>query len=289
MGNDVISRTSAVLISTAILALISILVGYFSFVYQTFNEVAKTQGPWSNELLSKVFLLMILGGVIFIALIFFGLAQRQSRQLAKSVDAISAIIRESYSLIRQQVYYSKKNDYTVLEKTHIHTIESRESFKHKRQIKIRALAENISSWRGKYFWTGTKIDKFICSGSEMTLVEEGKEDLGTREYNVFRVDLSRPIQKGEERTFELEWYLTDTDHQAKPFVEVTAFEPVDSIMLQVTVFPNVGIKKLTREETVGDYLIVDTKDVDLGDSLTHTWHILNPTVGNSYLIRWKFP
>jgi len=106
----------------------------------------------------------------------------------------------------------------------------------RKHFKLQALQDNVGSFTDRYRWTGTGkcIVKSLTPGFK--IVNQRKEEF----WDYFDVLFPRPLKKGEEVDFVIEWDLFDESKKAVPFLSTVIDFPTERLLMRVILPPNLA-------------------------------------------------
>lgn len=168
-----------------------------------------------------------------------------------------------------------------------HTIHNKKRFTNIRQYKIRCIKESLSSWTGKYRWTGDKATSVIAETNNISVLNRGEtKNKSAIQYSTYDVNFTSPLSQGEVCEFKLRWELSDKKEQALRVIGSVIAEQTDLFTIILHAPPNFKIRAYKEEAFATE--VLDSVTFPSNEQNTYTWEIPNPKIGHSYSIWWEY-
>lgn len=176
-----------------------------------------------------------------------------------------------FELLHKEIHYVRKEDGSVL---------------YTKRIRLRALTNQLDTYRDKYHWTGE-----LGSAPEATI--KGQHLYQTVRKNVwqfYEVQLGKTLNRGAEAEVEVRWNLNDASRKAVPFISATIEEPTKKLTLHVALPRSLGITKISREvsSSIGAPKPISSEELDLSRDGEISQTFDSPLLFHHYELKWIY-
>jgi len=171
----------------------------------------------------------------------------------------------------------------TLDSTYV--IQNGHSCQYLRKVRLKCLADGVSSYQHKFRWTGDG-DVYPLSVQGRHRLELSKEKYGSR--TCCTVILERPLRMREEVELEYTLRLTSNGHPPKPFLSHTVYFPINKLVQSVQFNNDIPLKykrQIFASATADIPVYEDNVDVFAG-SHTLTYEVKEPRMFYRYSICW---
>jgi len=183
---------------------------------------------------------------------------------------------------RRPIFPALECDFWIESKKIDFVYESSTSIRYSRKYRLRALRD-VESFSDRYSWTGTRINRMLCADNQFDLKLTRKKNL----FQHFEVRFNRTVKKGTIVDVQINWELDDSNRQMTPFISALIDAPTDSLMMSVTLPPQLGVEKVVHEVSHSHGaprgFSSNVVKLELGKDV---WSIPNPKLLHLYEVRW---
>jgi len=158
-------------------------------------------------------------------------------------------------------------------------------YRHFRVITFKARHDGVQHFNHRFSWSGTgNIDLRVGDPAMSGAITD--HDKSVRKQ--LRITFDRPLKKGEEKTIEYTFEMTDTAGTARPFLSSTITEDVGRVSLRVMI-ETAQSKTFQRSIYMGsssDIPMFEDKVASSPAECAIEWSISRPRIGFVYCINW---
>jgi hypothetical protein len=168
----------------------------------------------------------------------------------------------------------------------IYTTLGGNQYSYSRRAVVRALYDGVDHYQHKINWSGVADVATITPTMEAphrTTVSRVRNS----PHLLCRVDLERPLKKGEERDFTFLINLTDVAGIAQLFLGHISYCPIANVILRIRLEPNSNILAYKRQllaSPTADIPVFEERVVLHSTSTELSWDIDRPRLGYLYRI-----
>lgn len=251
---------------------------------------------WTSHALSISYsiyrwLIALGGGGLFVSLgvALSSIAQTRMAAILFGVFFIPVLVLGVFAWLRssKKRLHGPNPHLRVLESKVTYAVLGSGCYRQTRRLRVRALQHGVERYKHKFIWTGQ--GQINCKSDDPeNSVEIIPESYGP--YQQCRLTFQTPLAKGQEYEFGYMLELKDVDHAAKPFLQTTVNDMVDSLTLRVQ-FPVPGfVSSCVREIFLSSSseTPIWKEEVALPASSSEAiWPISRPRLSYSYRLRWQ--
>ena len=149
-----------------------------------------------------------------------------------------------------------------------------------------ARRNGVTTFRDKYNWSGSGTIDITTLVPEHTIHAKGQRNI----WQMYEVDLGTALKKRESHTVAVKWTLTDSAHQARPFMSQTIDVPTKELRFRLRVPQTFGIttgRKLIRQ-SIDTLDIVHSEDAVVINGEVE-WTVKTPKLLHCYELNWVDP
>jgi len=189
-------------------------------VAMTSLGILSTVAGWINNAIWLIIVGVIVSIVSVIVLYFLYILLKKIEPLGSA--PLFAIGKSPVKIIFKEITYQYLPDgQTMYQRKH---------------FELQALQDDVESFTDRYLWTG--MGKCIVKSltPDFKIVNKRREEF----WDYFDVLFPRPLKKGEEVSFVIEWDLFDESKKAIPFLSTMIDFPTERLLMRVILPPNLA-------------------------------------------------
>jgi len=189
------------------------------------------------------------------------------------------MILKTYQRAQAAKIFSPDSDFRVIERYYYHCYKDMDNIVHQRRFKVRALRSKVSVFRNKFQWTGERYT-LKCLNKNYRLIQ-GQPD---GPMDTYEIDFGRPLKKGEEVEFTVEWQCENRERRAKHFFSCNITQPTDKVVLDLQINPPLQVNEIIKSIS---HIAGDQPSNTSRDGMTngrYTWTIEEPLLMHRYKI-----
>lgn len=256
--------------------------------WKRFFETVSTVGA-IIEIIKLISILLVTLGVVDILSIFainnFGWGEYSLPiQIALIGLALLVFIALYKKFSRLYPAHPKADpNFEIITRESVLTYLSDDNIKFRRKMELRALKNNLTSYEGRYAWSGDK-DHSVCSK-----IKEHSFNYIDKisSYRHYIIDFGKKLKKNEKIQIDIEWKLSNKNNEMYTYLATSIDEPTDKLILKVC------FSDMTKNvKAIGELCPYDgadpssTEDIKIDNDNVAIWNIPKPKLYHFYRLKW---